>query len=56
MFYGASPKIFLKAKPKRNNTTQSESEFDFYKKRYKNFKFRRHNPIGSYISEFYCYK
>ena len=57
-FYGASPKIFERAKELRMNITSAE--FILWKKlkarQIFGLQFRRQHPINQFISDFYCHK
>lgn len=57
MFFGASPKLFEKAKELRNNMTPAEKIMweKLNRKQLMGYKFRRQHPIDSFIADFYCH-
>ena len=57
MNYGASPKIFEKAKILRNNMTKAEKLLweRLSRKQLRGFKFRRQHPVADFICDFYCH-
>jgi very-short-patch-repair endonuclease len=58
MFYGASPRIFEKAKMLRNTMTATEHILwnHLSKKQLGGYKFRKQHPINNYIVDFYCHE
>ena len=57
MFEGASFLLFEKAKQLRNKMTVAEEVLWVHlKKGISGYKFRRQHPVGSYITDFFCYK
>src|ERR1043165_5806560 len=58
MFYGASPKIFERAKKLRSEMTTVESALwsAISNKQLFKLKFRRQHPLNFFIADFYCHK
>ena len=58
MFYGASPKIFERARKLRSELTIDESALwsAISKKQLFHLKFRRQHPLNFFIADFYCHK
>ena len=57
MFLNADPLIFKNAEVLRRNMTSSESLlWEYLKNNQLGEKFRRQDPIGIYIADFYCHK
>ena len=57
MFYGASNRIFERAKYLRNQVTPSEMIFwGMLKTSFPSYRFRRQHPLSDYIVDFYCHK
>lgn len=57
MFYGASPKIFERAKQLRANCTPAEEEmWKRLRESQLGLKFRRQHPLANYIADFYCHQ
>ena len=58
MFYGASPKIFDRARKLRSEMTIAESSLwsAISNNQLFNPKFRRQHPLNFFIADFYCHK
>ncbi len=54
----ANPKLFGYARENRQKQTEAENLlwFNLRNRKLKGFKFRRQNPIGKFIADFYCHE
>ena len=57
MFYGAKPKLFVKARILRENLTKPEKLlWGFLKENQLGVRFKSQHPIDIYIADFYCHE
>ncbi len=57
MFYRASPLLFGLAKELRNHVTNAEMVlWSYLRTKPDGFKFRRQQPLGIFIADFYCHR